>query len=284
MSAGTVLTRREVEASVQALRPLPQAVSRLVELMEHETATLAEAETLLQSEPVLCGMVLRVANSAYYGLPRGVSSIRQALILLGAHTVKGIALSVAAVGSVRDARAPTPQERALWRHAITVAGYAQRIARACRLGTQAVEDTYIAGLLHDIGALLLLTRFPKQFSPVLQAGDEQAVLQRERELFGYDHADIGAMIAEHWQLPERIVRVIAEHHAPYMPEGDTRLLTAAVMQADLWEAEKRGAPVLETAYPRAELSELIRIDEPTAIEIRQQVDEAVDALCDLLLG
>ena len=56
------------------------------------------------------------------------------------------------------------------------------------------------------------------------------------------------------------------------------------MQADLWEAEKRGAPVLETAYTFAELSELIRIDEPTAIEIRQQVDEAVDALCDLLLG
>jgi hypothetical protein len=80
------------------------------------------------------------------------------------------------------------------------------------------------------------------------------------------------------------VRVIGEHHAPCLPEGDIRLLTAAVMQADLWEAEKRGAPVLETAYPRAELSELIRIDKPTAIEVRQQVDEAVDALCDLLLG
>jgi hypothetical protein len=78
--------------------------------------------------------------------------------------------------------------------------------------------------------------------------------------------------------------VIAEHHAPYLPEGDTRLLTAAVMQADLWEAEKRGAPVLETTYPRAELSELIRIDEAAASEIRQSVDESVDALCDLLLG
>jgi putative nucleotidyltransferase with HDIG domain len=284
MSAGTVLTRREIETSVQALRPLPQAVSRLVELMEHETATLTEAESLLQSEPVLCGKVLQVANSAYYGMPRGVSSIRQALILLGAHAVKGIALSVAAINSVRDGRAPTPQERDLWRHAITVAGYAQGIARACRLGTQAVEDAYIAGLLHDIGALLLLTRFPKQFSPILQAGDEPSVLQRERELFGYDHADIGAMIAEHWKLPERIVRVIGEHHAPCLPEGDIRLLTAAVMQADLWDAKKRGAPVSTSAYPRAELSELISIDEAAAAEMRQQVDESVDALCDLLLS
>jgi putative nucleotidyltransferase with HDIG domain len=237
-----------------------------------------------RAEPVLCGRVLQVANSAYYGMPRGVSSIRQALILLGAHAVKGIALSVAAINSVRDGRAPTPQERDLWRHAITVAGYAQGIARACRLGTQAVEDAYIAGLLHDIGALLLLTRFPKQFSPILQAGDEPSVLQRERELFGYDHADIGAMIAEHWQLPERIVRVIAEHHAPYLPEGDTRLLTAAVIQADLWDAKKRGAPVSTSAYPRAELSELISIDEAAAAEMRQQVDESVDALCDLLLS
>jgi hypothetical protein len=79
------------------------------------------------------------------------------------------------------------------------------------------------------------------------------------------------------------VRVIGEHHAPCLPEGDIRLLTAAVMQADLWDAEKRGAPV-PAGYPLTELSEIVRLDEPTATEIRLQVDESVDALCDLLLG
>ena len=255
---------------------------RLVELLESETATLGEVETLLKAEPVLCGKVLQIVNSAYYGLPRTVSTLQQALMLLGVHAVRGIVLGVAAASTLRGNRLISGAERELWRHSVKVAGYAQGIARACRWGYRLSEDAYIVGLLHDIGSLFLAVRFSGVYHSLVQtAGD---LLSAERELFGYDHADIGAMIAEHWKLPERIVRVIGEHHAPCLPEGDARLLTAAVMQADLWDAEKRGAPVPEAIYPRTELSELIRLDEATAAEIRQSVDETVDALCDLLLG
>ena len=277
-----VVMRREVEASIKALQPLPRAVMRLVELLESETATLGEVETLLKAEPVLCGKVLQIANSAYYGLPRAVSSVYQALMLLGVHAVRGIVLGVAAASTLRGDRVVSSVERGLWRHSVTVAGYAQQIARACRWGHRVSEDAYIVGLLHDIGSLFLAARFSGVYHSLLQTAED--LLSAERELFGYDHADIGAMIAEHWKLPERIVRVIGEHHAPCLPEGDIRLLTASVMQADLWDAEKRGAPVSEDAYPRAELSELISIDEAAAAAMRQQVDESVDTLCDLLLS
>lgn len=284
MVASTALTRREVETSVQMLRPLPQAVSRLVELMENETTTLAEVETLLQTEPVLCGKVLQVANSAYYGLPRGIISIRQALLLLGAHTVKGMALSIAVVASLHDRRTVSSSEHVLWRHIVTVAGYSQGIARRCRLGALAIEDAYVAGLLHDIGALFLLTHFPKEYQQILQSRSEHTTLQQEREIFGYDHAETGAMIAERWRLPERVVRVIGEHHAPFVPEGDIRLLTACVMQADLWDAEAHGGAMSETTGVVQELSQILRIDEVTAQQIRQRVDDSVDAVCNLLLG
>jgi putative nucleotidyltransferase with HDIG domain len=255
---------------------------RLVESLESETATLGEVETLLKVEPVLCGKVLQIANSAYYGLPRAVSTLQQALMLLGVHAVRGIVLGVAAASTLRGNRAVSSVERELWRHSVTVAGYAQKIARACRWGHCVSEDAYIVGLLHDIGSLFLATRFSGVYHSLLQTAED--LLSAERELFGYDHADIGAMIAEHWQLPERIVRVIGEHHAPCLPEGDARLLTAAVMQADLWDTERRGMPPSEAARPPVELSEMIRIDEATASEIRLRVDESVDALCDLLLG
>jgi len=277
-----VVMQREVEAAIKALQPLPRAVMRLVELLESETATLGEVETLLKAEPVLCGKVLQIANSAYYGLPRAVSSVYQALMLLGVHAVRGIVLGVAAASTLRGNRVVSSVERELWRHSVTVASNAQRIARACRWGQRVAEDAYIAGLLHDIGAMFLAARFSGVYHSLIRADEDR--LSVERELFGYDHADIGAMIAEHWKLPERIVRVIGEHHAPCLPEGDIRLLTAAVMQADLWDAEKRGAPVSTSAYPRAELSELIRIDEAAVTEIRQSVDESVETLCDLLLG
>lgn len=284
MVANTALTRREVETSVQMLRPLPQAVSRLVELMESETTTLAEVEALLLTEPVLCGRVLQVANSAYYGLPREISSIRQALLLLGAHTVKGMVLSVALVASLHEKPTITAAERTLWRRAVSVAGYAQGIARACRLGVLAIEDAYVAGLLHDIGALFLITHFPKEYQTMLQSTGDCTNLQREREIFGYDHAEIGAMITEHWRLPERVVRVIAEHHAPFVPKGDIRLVTACVMQADIWDAEAHGMPCSETMEIVQELSQIVWMDVETANQIRQHVDESVDALCKLLLG
>lgn len=254
---------------------------RLVELLESETATLGEVETLLKAEPVLCGKVLQIANSAYYGLPRAVSTLQQALMLLGAHTVRGIVLGITTASTLRGNRTVSSTERELWRHSVAVAGYAQGIARACRWGQRVAEDAYTAGLLHDIGAVFLATRFSGVYLSLIQA--EAEPLQVERDLFGYDHADIGAMIAEHWQLPERIVHAIGEHHAPCLPKGDTRLLVASVMQADMWDTEKRGAPP-EVTYPATELSALIRLDEPTATGIRQRVDESVDALCDLLLG
>lgn len=284
MVASTALTRREVETSVQMLRPLPQAVSRLVELMEKETTTLAEVEALLQTEPVLCGRVLQVANSAYYGLPRMISSIRQALLVLGAHTVKGMALSVAVVASLNNRRTVSSLEHMLWRHTVRVAGYAQGIARKCRLGALATEDAYMAGLLHDIGKLFLLTRFSEAYQPILQSGSAHTNLQQERETFGYDHAEIGAMIAERWKLPDRLVQVIGEHHAPYLPKGDIRLLTACLVQAVVWDAETCGVPLQETAEIAQELSQIIRIDDSTADEIRQRVDDSVDAVCNLLLG
>jgi putative nucleotidyltransferase with HDIG domain len=254
---------------------------RLVELLESETATLGEVETLLKAEPVLCGKVLQIANSAYYGLPRAVSTLQQALMLLGVHAVRGIVLGVAAASTLRGNRTVSSIERELWRHSVTVAGYAQGIARASRWEQRIKDDSCTAGLLHDIGAMFLATRFSGVYHSLIQLEGEP--LLAERDLFGYDHADIGAMIAEHWQLPERIVRVIGEHHAPCLPDGDIRLLVASVMQADLWDAENRGVPS-ETIYPTAELSALIRLDEPTAAEIRQRVDESVDALCDLLLA
>lgn len=267
-----VLTRREVEASVKTLQPLPRAVMRLVELVESETATVEQMEQVINTDPVLCGKVLQIANSAYYGLARSVSSIRHALILLGAHTIKGIALSVAAMSVLRSSRVISEAEQRLWKHSLACAGYAQEIARACRWGARLSEDAYIAGLLHDIGALFLLTRFPEQYQPLLRRESETALIEHETGLFGYDHAAIGAMILDHWRLPERLVKVVGNHHAPFLPEDETRQLVAAVMLADAW-SEQRGEP---PSIPEA-VAELTRLSEETVSQIRARVEAGVDA-------
>lgn len=273
------LCRREVEASVKTLQPLPQTVSRLMEIAESETATIEQLESLFGADPVLCGKILQVANSAYYGLARQVSSIRSAIMLLGVYTIRGIALSVAMVSALRVGRTVSEAERRLWRHALACAGYAHGIARASRWGVRMAEDAYITGLLHDIGSLLLLMRFPTQYRPLLDLIDQAPEQFSEQEIhtFGCDHADVGAMIAEHWRLPERIVQAIAHHHAPFLPEGDHRLLVAAVMQADRWDFEQV-SPV------PGELGSLIRLTDEATASIRQRVEGNLESLCQVLFG
>jgi HD-like signal output (HDOD) protein len=116
------LNRREVEASVETLQPLPQTVSQLMEIVESETATIEQMESLINADPVLCGKILQVANSAYYGLARQVSSIRGALMLLGVHAIRGIAISVAMVSALRVGRVVCEAEQRLWRHAFVCMG------------------------------------------------------------------------------------------------------------------------------------------------------------------
>ncbi|MCS7301004.1 MAG: HDOD domain-containing protein, partial [Fimbriimonadales bacterium] len=249
------------------LQPLPQTVTRLVELVESEAATLEQIEALINADPVLCGKVLQVANSAYYGLARQVNSVRHALLLLGAYTIRGIALSVAVTAALRSGRTVDERERRLWRHAFACAGYAQGIAQARRWGVRTAEDAYVAGLLHDIGMLFLLTRFPERYAPLLREAEENSdrLLERELRQFGYDHADVGAMIADYWRLPQRIVQAIASHHAPCLPEGEARRLTAAVALATQWSEAGFCAP------PEA-LTAFIEISNETAEQIRQRVE------------
>ncbi|MCS7208421.1 MAG: HDOD domain-containing protein [Fimbriimonadales bacterium] len=274
-----------MESAVKTLQPLPQVVMQLVELVDSDAATVEQIESLINAEPVLCGKVLQIANSAYYGLSRSVGSIRAALLLLGAHAVKGIALSVASVAALQGGRAVGKAERMLWHHSVAVASYAQGIARACRWGLRASEDAYIAGLLHDIGTLFLLTKFPKLYQPLVLSESEQLLITRERELFGYDHADIGAMIVEHWKLPTRIVRAVGQHHAPYLPEGESQQLAAAVALADRWDAERRGGVHEAGDFPDPErVAQLVPIGEQEAARLRQDVGGSLDTLCELLLG
>jgi len=273
------LNRREVEASVETLQPLPQTVSQLMEIVESETATIEQMESLINADPVLCGKILQVANSAYYGLARQVSSIRGALMLLGVHAIRGIAISVAMVSALRVGRVVCEAEQRLWRHAFVCAGYAHGIAQASRWGLRVAEDAYVAGLLHDIGSLLLLTRFPAQYRPLLELANQapEQFLERELHTFGCDHADVGAMIADHWRLPERIVQAIAHHHAPFLTEGDHRLLVAAVAQADAWDSEP-----FSTASD--DLNSVMRLSDEATASIRQRVEGSLESLCQVLFG
>lgn len=194
------------------LPPLPQASQRALELMRLPDCNLSAVADVLAVDQVLSGVVLRVANSAFYGMPNRIATVHQAVVVIGLQALYEIILA-ASLGSFLNRPLPGYELRKgeLWRHSLGVAICARTIAQ--KRQWKNIEEFYFAGLLSDIGKLALekLLR-----SMVFSLNEWQAAsfLEIERSYFGIDHAMLGAEMARRWRLPEGLVAVIAHHHNP----------------------------------------------------------------------
>ena len=219
-SAGAVPCRCEpLQISVvRDLPALPAAVLELLDMLgrdDIETGTLAAKISLDQA---LTAKTLRLANSSFYGVPRHVASVSEATAVLGLRTVRTVVTAAALTGSFKPPACTGFDFMAFWRHAVSTAVSARLVATL--VGADA-EAAFTAGLLHDIGQLVLASGFPERFSQVLAHQVETGIELRDAEqaLLGTDHAAVGKLVAEHWRFPEQIVAVIAEHHTPPATRG-----------------------------------------------------------------
>jgi HD-like signal output (HDOD) protein len=221
-----------LEALVSAtpeLAAMPSTSTRLLALLEEPDVAVTELVAIIEMDPGLTANLLKLCNSAYYGLRREVGTIREALVRLGNQTVITLAFA-ASMGRVLQAPVTAyrlPRGR-LWRHTLAVGLLAARLLPA---QTSAAERNraFTAGVVHDLGKLLLdrpLRDRLEQIPPALSSLD---LLNAERELLGCDHAEAGAALAESWNFPVDLVEVIAGHHRP-APRPPT---VAVVAVADL---------------------------------------------------
>ncbi len=217
---------------VESLPALPTAYTKLCALMGDETSGVRDFELALKHDACLSANILRVANSPYFGQGRQVQSVRHAVGLMGTQRVLEIATSVVLTGQLLEILPgfEIPARR-FWVHSVAVAILAERLAK--ELGLRTPELTFTAGLLHDIGKLVIGTflagRSDEVVAPFL--GGERALPAAARVVIGADHAEVGAALAEHWRLPEGICHAIRWHHEPErIPEN--RLQVDLVHVAD----------------------------------------------------
>ena len=191
--------------------PFPAIAMKVLELLGHEdTVDVREVVRWLQADPVFSGEMLRVANSALYGLRTEIRSVHQATINLGLDFVKAVAITVGLRAYVQSA-VKAPVLRRCWTHSMACGILSQEIATACFMKG---DEAYTAGLLHDIGHMGLLAAYPLEYANVLAvAGDYSFdVLHCEKELFDIDHCEAGAWMAEQWKLPAMLANIAAHHH------------------------------------------------------------------------
>lgn len=218
--------------SVDNLPALPHVVTRVMELTDDPDASIQDINAVLQQDQGMTARVLRMANSAFYGFPRRIATVTDATILLGFKTLRSI-LMAASVNDLmnKDMDGYALENGNLWKHSQFVAYAARLIAK--KAGFTSLDLAYTAGLLHDIGKIILDSYLKESYQEVISKVNNQQVtfLEVENEVIGFNHAQIGARIAQKWNLPDELVESIALHHNPEEAKLN-RQLTAIVHLAD----------------------------------------------------
>jgi putative nucleotidyltransferase with HDIG domain len=216
--------RAEVVAQ-RNLPTIPAVLGRLMTLVDSESASARELLDVVEQDQALTGRILRLANSAFFGQSRQVATIPRAILLLGFSTVRNLALGVkvweALAGGVARQRL-----EALWAHAVVTAVATRHLAARLRVGDP--DEAFTAGLLHDVGRIVIAGRFREAYWDVTDGvppGD--GVDAVERATFGVDHAEVAGWLFEAWNLPPLIVEAVRQHHAPSPKPGLPLLLAAA---------------------------------------------------------
>ncbi len=231
---------RAAVAGIGALPSVPQVYAELTRALADENTPVADVARIVERDIALCAKLLQLVNSAFFGLPRRVTSIRSAVAYLGTNLLKNLALSLGVFRAFEGAnlRAGFSLE-AEQRHALLVASTARRMLDDPRQA----EDAFCAGMLHDIGRLVLAANLPEQFSRVLDAMRREGAPapQVEAKLLGASHAEIGAYLLGIWGLPYPVVEAVAHHHRIERVEQRSFDATGAVYVANLLAREEEGA-------------------------------------------
>jgi putative nucleotidyltransferase with HDIG domain len=215
------------------LPSFPAAVSEAIRLLADDNTSNDRIVAVLQRDQGLVAQILKLSNSAFYGVSRRVSTVKQALLVLGRNAVRSLVVSVAAQEYLGRPQPGYLLERgALWQHSMAAGIAAALIAQ--RVQYRPADEAFVAGLLHDIGKVVLSEYLARHSEDIVaRLGDPAAVSFDviERELVGVDHATLGAMLADHWQLPPRLGQAIRFHHCPG-EAGDDWMLPALVHGAN----------------------------------------------------
>lgn len=203
------------------LPALPTVVMQVVQATEKDTATTTEIESLLSADAAITTKLLKVVNSAYFGLPRQIVNVNQTIAILGMQQVRNLVMSIGVLNALSS---PSPRivevQKLFWQNSFAAASCAEHIAKAKHLPKKDVEMIFVGGLLHDVGRLFLFALFNLPYQEVLKESIArgEAIESVERRVLGTDHGELGGVLAEKWNFPEQIASMIRDH--AILPAGN----------------------------------------------------------------
>lgn len=217
---------------ITEISSLPEITTRIIQIVEDPKSTAHDMHEIVRSDPALASKVLKVVNSAFYGLPSQISNLDRAIVMLGLSAVKNIALAASLSRLFRPGNLSEKfAVRDLWVHSIAV-GVCARLIAEKSFGQP--EETFVAGLVHDVGLLVEYQLLPEKLRQVVTRCETQTqnFVAAERATIGGDHTQFGAAIVSRWKFPPILKHSVQYHHDPSTLQADFKRIVTAIQVAD----------------------------------------------------
>ena len=271
------ILRHRIE-NIGSLPTVPETLKKLSRVMEKQNVSLTEVAGFVQSDPALTFRILKMVNSAVYGFPGRIASVSHAIMLLGLNVVKGLLLGISVFELMQKAMT------GLYEHSMGCATAARIIAQ--KKGLREPEEAYVAGLIHDIGKVVMALEFTKTYEGALAFAETEniSITQAEKNFFADNHPVLGGVMSEKWRFPKKLTEAILYHHQPRSAVLFP-LETAIVHLADiLTKARGLGfsgdqiVPIVDdAAFDRLELSE------QDIVDVFHELEGSIEAAQEVLL-
>jgi HD-like signal output (HDOD) protein len=192
------------------LKSLPQVLALVIRVTDNEDSSAGQIADVIMKDPALTARILRVVNSPYYGAVREITTINQAVVTLGTRAVKALVLSAGLYRLFENGLGVVDRNR-FWRHSLEVAVACREIAVACSYSP--AEEAFVAGLMHDIGVLILESNFTEQYRRIWKLVESgESLVKLEESTWGTNHARVGKFLLDQWKIPKFLGEAISAHH------------------------------------------------------------------------
>jgi HD-like signal output (HDOD) protein len=211
---------RLLENKINEIPTLPVVACKIIEILDNPRSSANDLEKVISIDQSLTTRVLRLVNSAYYGFPRRITTVAQGVVILGFDVIKHLTLSVSIADIFRlKGNSPIFDRSSLWKHSVGTAVCAKLLARKASLPL--LEEAFIAGLLHDVGIVIIDYYFPEKFVEILEMMEREHIplLNAELKVLGFTHALVGKLVAKKWNFPDLLVETIGCHNKPFQHDN-----------------------------------------------------------------
>lgn len=279
-----MLTIEKIDIERLAKSDLPTlstSAMRVSSLMRDENVTTRAVSDALGSDPALAAQVLRAANSPLYALVRRVTTLPAAVNVLGTKTIHALVIISAAANSFDRFGRNSKYGKRLWQHSVETGLVARELSR--ELGMRGNDESFLCGLLHDIGKLVMLRHDEQRFALLDEREPQMPPLAREMAVYGFTHTQVGALIMKRWELPEEICHAVSDHHNPGEARFHgfmARLVDVADQLSHASESEDPGRAYEELATTESALALRLTPGQLSAVweRAQSQLPEVVGSL------